>query len=262
MAIDALITGQRDLNRATAGHWTLFAEHRERLMAIIHASAPARSRIAIAGAGNCNDLDLRRLAADFAEVHLVDIDGEAVEQAVDRQGAAGLRVHAGVDLSGVWPLVDLLRGREASPGELDQLIRSAESGVRLPVPAADLAVSAGVLTQLLRTVGDVIGESHPRIVELATALRGGHVRTLLDAVRPGGRVLLVTEVVSSEVIPAIGTAADAELPALLHRAIWSADLFTGVSPAAFVSWLSLNRPAGARLTEPLPKRLLPLRPLR
>jgi hypothetical protein len=99
-------------------------------------------------------------------------------------------------------------------------------------------------------VADIIGESHLRTNDVAVALRSGHIRTLLGALRSGGRALLVTEVVSNEVLPEIAAASDANLPDLLYRAIWRGDLFTGANPAAIVSWLVANRPLGARLAAP------------
>src|SRR5262245_39426462 len=92
---------QRRCNRDTADCWELFAGHRARLTALVleHASR----RVAIVGAGNCNDLDLEALAVRSKEIHLIDIDAEAVQRARSRQPAAvagALCLHAPVDLSG------------------------------------------------------------------------------------------------------------------------------------------------------------------
>ena len=37
------------------------------------------------GAGNCADIDLEQLGAAFQSIHLVDIDGDALERARARQ---------------------------------------------------------------------------------------------------------------------------------------------------------------------------------
>jgi hypothetical protein len=107
-----------------------------------------------------------------------------------------------------------------------------------------------VVTQLLSAAAAVLGEDHPRFEELALALRAGHVRTMLDLTRSGGRALLVTELVSSDVVPEICAVPDDALPALLLRAIAMRQIFTGMSPAGLVSWIARERPAGARLVEP------------
>ena len=51
-------------------------------------SHPA-GRLCVLGAGNCNDLDLRRLSERFDEIHLIDLDPAALGEAVRRQGVEG-----------------------------------------------------------------------------------------------------------------------------------------------------------------------------
>ena len=75
------------VNRRLAGSWQRYHEHRTQVMALAlaetapAAEAAAGGDIAILGAGNGTDLDLPRLADTFREIHLVDLDGEALERA-------------------------------------------------------------------------------------------------------------------------------------------------------------------------------------
>ncbi len=48
-----------------------------------------RGRLCLLGAGNANDVDLNALAARFGEIHLVDIDPDAVARAVARLPPGG-----------------------------------------------------------------------------------------------------------------------------------------------------------------------------
>jgi hypothetical protein len=217
-------------------------------MSLIEESG-GNGRLALVGAGNCNDYDLPRLVSRFAHIELIDVDAEAVEGAAFRQDVAGeVAVRAPFDVGHVGAAHDALEAGASFPDVLDALARGA-------VPTAeadgfDLVVSAGVLTQAIRAVAGVLGENDARIGDLAVAVRSGHIRSLLGMARPGGRVLLVTEVVSNQVLPEVTDAADSELGAILFRAIFRGDVFTGVSPAAISSWLASERPFGARLVSP------------
>src|SRR5688572_31213165 len=65
---------------------------------------PAGGSLCVLGAGKCDDLDLPRLADRFAAIHLVDIDGEAMERARDRQPARvrdAIVLHGDIDVSGL-----------------------------------------------------------------------------------------------------------------------------------------------------------------
>ncbi len=245
-----MMQAQQALNRATAGNRALFESHRSRLMDLVETHAPARGQLALIGAGNCNDYDLVRLASGFGAVRLFDVDCDAVERGVRLQGVSGrVQIQAPADVGGIGEAVEILKSE--GDAAVSRAIVHLENGAASEGPGEfDLVVSAGVLTQVIRSVCDVQGEDHARTGELAVAVRSGHIRSLLGLARPGGRVLLVTEVVSSEVLPEISTVPENELPLSLHRAIWKGDLFTGVSPAALVSWLVANRPYGARLSSP------------
>jgi len=99
---------QIDRNSRSGDVWDRFASHRERLMTLV-ASHAEGGALCVLGAGNCDDLDLPRLARQFATIHLADLDGEAMERARARQPPAvrdALVLHGGVDLSGLLDRLD------------------------------------------------------------------------------------------------------------------------------------------------------------
>ena len=57
------LTEQQRRNAAVADAWARFAPHRARVMELLLAAAEGRTfpRLALLGAGNCNDVDLKRL---------------------------------------------------------------------------------------------------------------------------------------------------------------------------------------------------------
>src|SRR4029077_12213924 len=119
---------EHDGNRKTRDLWERFRRHRRRVTAEILALAPGGNgarggRLCLLGAGNANDFDLEVLAARFDEVHLVDIDPGALANANSRQSAparAKLRIHAPVDLSGLYHQLD--RATRLPPA--DALVRA------------------------------------------------------------------------------------------------------------------------------------------
>src|SRR5262245_22192578 len=101
--MDRLGLRQVALNASSRGLWEAFAEHRRCLTGVLARAATAeRSHLCVLGAGNTNDLYLPALLAAHREVHLVDLDSEAIARGADRQGVArhpGLHLHGGVDVT-------------------------------------------------------------------------------------------------------------------------------------------------------------------
>jgi hypothetical protein len=194
-------------NRSGIGHEAHFAGHRVRLTREIELRAPlgGGGRLCLLGAGNANDVDLKALAARFAEVHLVDIDAQAVGQARERLPAElreRIIVHAPVDASGLY---DRFEGWAQSPPDAGDIVLEIPASVArvtdaLPAPF-DVVVSCCLLTQLQLVLLDVVGDANPRFEELRGALGRIHVRTLARLLAPGGVALLVTDLTTNQTYP-------------------------------------------------------------
>src|SRR5262249_19148251 len=96
-------------NASSRSGWERYAAHR-RVVTSLLTSGTAGGRLCVLGAGNGNDLDLPALLKAFREVHLVDLDAEALTFGTTFQkvaGHPGLRTHeidvAGVDVRGWSP---------------------------------------------------------------------------------------------------------------------------------------------------------------
>lgn len=198
----AVLAHHRENNRVTADFWREFADHRARQTDLV-LEAGGRN-LAVLGAGNCNDLDLPRLAAAFDAIHLVDLDVEAVGRARARQDgavASRLVLRAPVDLSGALTELPRWRNQELSPAQLTALSRSAADQVSAAVPERfDTVLSACLLSQIMHGCYVALG-SHPQLTKIGDALASAHLRALLALTRPGGRVLFVTDTVSSDTYP-------------------------------------------------------------
>jgi hypothetical protein len=240
----------RDLNRETAGSWASFAPHRARVTELVTAAATATvtpagvvpvtgpgagaPRIAILGAGNCNDLALDQIAACFGEVHLVDIDRDALLRARDRQEpatAGRLVLHAPVDLGGAIDRLAAFRRRPAAPAQLAALPEQAARPALALLPGGfDVVVSVCIISQLVHGCERLLGSDHPQGQDLAGAVVVAHLRLATQLCRPGGRVLIVTDTVSSGTYPLEELWSHRTPRALLDELDATGNHLTGTSP--------------------------------
>jgi hypothetical protein len=208
----------QELNRSTRGQWELFRSHRERLERLIlhHLPKPHRlllespsTRLCALGAGNCNDLDLRFLCDRIGEVHLVDIDADALENGVARQMAAtaiNLHRHAPIDLT-------------------------VPEGLSDRIGRFDIVVSSCVLSQLIAGVRDRLGADHPDFPSQRTKTVVAHLRLMLQLLAPGGCAILINDLVSTDTMPGLRPAPADDLPSLMQRLITDRKTFRGLDPS-------------------------------
>lgn len=249
-----LAAEQARRNRARDGHWEASAGHRALVTECILSLAPKPpGRLCLLGAGNANDLDLPRLLAAFGEVHLVDLDSEALQRGVARQVPASergkLRLHGAVDVTGVGEALDAVGDR--SSAELERLVDRAleaepvslsvseRAGVRdvertsiryLPPGPFEVVASVGILSQLIDIVVRAVPRTNRCFMPLLLSVRTGHLRLMARLTAPGGHGLLITDFVSSETVPELATVDSAELPALAARLANQRNFFHGLNP--------------------------------
>ena len=219
-------------NRQTRDAWWRCQAHRKRITALLLSAAdPVGGRLCVLGAGNCNDLDFSSLRHRIAEIHLVDIDADAVRAGISHQMASedhGFVVHAPFDLTGV---LDRLAAYSVTSGNVTELLAEiSRSASGLPGPF-DIVLSAGVMTQLFQCVADLKLPARASLA-LILGLRLRHLKELLELTRPGGRCILVSDVVSTASAPYLRKCAEDELPGLLAKLIEQRNFFTGANPAA------------------------------
>lgn len=208
-------------NRTGVGHAASFADHRARMTREIVARAPAGGggRLCLLGAGNANDVDLETLARHYAEIHLVDIDAEAVERAraaASEPVRARLVLHAPVDVSGTWALLDEWARAPGDGARLSAEVGPAVARVvgALPGPF-DVVASCCMLTQLQLALLNAVTDRHPAFDALRALTNAVHVRVLAALMAAGGRALLFTDLTSDETYPFETVESDADLGKLM-----------------------------------------------
>ena len=189
------------------------------------------------GAGNCHDIDLTELSHQFSEIHLVDIDQQALMDAYERNLniACPLILHAPLDIA--WPLccADPFATAETNTLENDSfrlhwLNQLSSHCLNADLPRCDLIVSACVLSQLVDAVSSLIGSESPWIAEAVQAIRRGHFRRLNHLCQPGGRIVFVTDFVSSDTAPQLFNVSQQNLNVSLKSLLDTGNFFTGCHP--------------------------------
>ena len=243
---------QQSRNRKSANAWALYEPHRDRVTSLLIDALPSvaggedsRPRLCLLGAGNCNDVDLRKLADSYQKVLLADLDADALQLAVDRQqltGHTAIEMQSDIDVTGIFDGLsceDTARAVDDSQA-VRELTRLAESFSPDELPSGfDVVASVCLLSQLID--GVVRRFPDPQVaLPLLQAVRRRHLKLLLEHCRPGGTAILFSEVVSSDTCPELATASDASLPALLANQLAAQNFFTGLHPGIILQELQAD----------------------
>ncbi len=223
---------QAGFNALSRGQWANFAGHRRVVAEVL---GNGKGRLCVLGVGNGNDLDLKAILKKYREVHLVDLDAEALANGVARQGFAGqsgLVLHGGLDLTGMVPaFARWTPETEITSVILDSLIQVPEALVCPALPGPfDVVASTCLLSQLIGNAFHAVGDRHPRFLEVVRAIRAGHLRLLTALSAPGGSAVLITDVVSSETVADLGSIPESDLKARLRDVGRTRNHFYGVNP--------------------------------
>ena len=260
--MNSLVESQVENNLVSRNYWDAFADHRQKVMALLHKKPPLdHARICIFGAGNCNDLDLASLLATYDQIHLVDLDKCALAEGVTRQGfvnVAAIRLHevdltASVEAMAQWSPIATIGDAEITACA-ERPVQSVTG--KLPGPF-EIVASTCILSQLIEAVTQSVGVAHPRFLELVQAVRVGHLRLLMKLVAPGGAGVLISDVVSSETVPALGKLSEEELPRALVKLLRARNFFHGLNPAIVERLFKTDPGVSQQITE-----LQPMRPWR
>ncbi len=245
----------RQRNADSRGRWECFATHRRKVTELLLAArSDGQGRLCLLGAGNCNDLDLIALTEGFAEVHLVDLDQEAVRCGVTSQGLTNtnrVRVHGEIDVAGCNEIVsDWTPERLPADADVQRCIDTVDSHSAPQVPGPfDVVASVCLLTQLFDSVSISLGGKHPRFLELLTCIRLRHVRLLFELLQPGGTAFLITDFVSSTTCPSLATTSDNDLPALAAKLISARNFFTATNPGVLHALFKTDAVVGPQVSQ-------------
>jgi len=234
----------RELNARFSHSWESYAGHRQCVAELV-ARLPQGAELCVFGAGNGNDLDLERFSGAFSAIYLVDLDGEALERARDRQGAqakAKIVLRPDVDCSGMLEHLDAWGERFPTRLELGQsAVLAAQAIVRGLGRSFPAVVSTCVLSQLALPFQRAWVTSRSNWADLLSTISAVHLATLTGSTAPGGQGLLVFDTSSSRDTPALseqrGRSGD-ELEEFVAQARAAGGLSLRPEPAQLMQQLS------------------------
>jgi hypothetical protein len=244
-----LLTCERERNATTRDAFgtEAYTQHRVRQMALLRALRG--ERIAILGAGNCNDLDLPAIATSFQEIHLFDIDGKALERAVERQDTAvkpACRLHER-DLTGVARLLDEWRVTSPDPMPAQLAAWKELSPLLAEVGEFDAVISTCLLSQVAINLRDFFGIT-PALNSALCAAIVGHVLLAAALTKPGGTLLIVSDCITSQFPIHEEAKQRGPLAAIFHLAAQGA-AFPGTDPELIAGVLQGTEIAGAEFKD-------------
>ena len=244
-----ILNEHRRRNRETRSRWNEYTDHRQIVTRLLLGLAsPSHTALCLLGAGNCNDLNLVELTGGYKNVHLVDIDDEALSYASGQVSNAShsftshsfsgessqLVVHPALDVSGVTADLEAWKGK-ADVNDKDFAHAMAQAKHAAPSVEGepfDVVVSCCLLSQLIDSVVLTKTEGRPRFMDLLFAVRNRHLQLLWHWTKPGGVVVLVTDFVSSSTFPQLAVMTSAQLSAAFPQMIEQRNFFTGTNPVA------------------------------
>lgn len=244
--IDKVIKDQIEYNLKSFDGWEIYHSHRQKILEIIVSKSICSSdRLCILGAGNCNDLDLNILVNKFREVHLVDLDNQALQNGISRQNlnnCSNLYIHGKIDLTkSLWFLSEFYQKSKPSEDDVKKFIQETNLSLNLNITEPfEIVVSVCMLTQLINTIIFAIGSNHPWLPEFILKIRNHHLNQLASLIKPNGWGLLITDIVSSDSCAEIATTPEEKFPFLVNKLILAQNFFHGVNPYKISSTLSSN----------------------
>lgn len=232
-----LLAEHQRRNLTTLNANALFAAHRQRVMRLLkQAAGDLPGRLCVLGAGNCNDLDLGDLLAEYLEIVLVDLDRaasvSAVTTAIDDSLRHRIHIADSTDVTGAFERLQVADTKDFGSDAAADLLRLFSAVPQIPFAPFDCIVSTCLLSQLIDSLVLALGKDHPSIVTLILALRKQHLRTLVQSLVQGGRGLLIFDFVSSQSLPNLMQIDEGHLHHTLIDAINAKNFFTGLNPFA------------------------------
>ena len=248
--MNKLFEGEFQFNLASRPNWESGANHRVKLTGYLTGLAGDRQgRLCVLGAGNCNDLDLKRLLQVYSEVHLVDLDESALEYGVQTQEVSDdprLIRHVREITGAGQELSAYEADRVSLETDLSELIQHYSKPAELDLPGPfDVVCSTCVLSQLILQAVNAVGDTHPQFEQLMVAIRSQHFQTIVGLIAEGGAGLIVSDFVSSESATDLKDVPDFQFTQYLSQLLSSRNFFHGVHPGVLFSQLKGNAPLAA-----------------
>ena len=191
-------------------------------------------------------LDAERLATDFSEVHLIDVDAEALERGRESfppDARDRVVTHAGIDLSGFQDRIDEWGDRFPDNAELGRAaVASIHSILRQIGRPFHVVLSDCILSQLPIAYRRAWVSSRTNWNNLFTAITAVHLGTLVGSLERGGRGAIACDALGSKTAPELrelGGATPEELQRFVKDGLAQGKLALDPDPASLLAGLAV-----------------------
>ena len=246
--MNPILNEHKRRNRTTRSYRDQYANHRELVTQRLLEAAPQNSHpttICLLGAGNCNDVNLKQLAHVYQQIHLVDLDQEALTHAVataDESVRDQLVAHSPLDITGVSHVLAEWKAQRPSPTQYQQAIALAHTApIVLAGEPFDVVASCCLLSQLLDSLVLTGVAQDALFLELLFAIRDRHLELVWHWTKPGGTTVVISDFVSTVTLPELEHWNSADLAGALPQLIEQRNFFTGTNPVAIRDKLSAQQ---------------------
>ena len=227
------------INGRFPDNWQRYASHRRQLMQLVE-GAGFGGKLAVFGAGNAADLELDWLVQRFDEVHLVDLDEQALARACVRHAVSKperLIVHGGVDLSGLLQHLDDWGDAFPEPQLLARAALEATGELVKKLGRFDVTLSTCVLSQLALPFRRTWVASRTSWAHLTSVIMSIHLGTLVGSTERAGA--LACDVQTSQRTPALDDYRErpaADLDAFVREQVRLGALALHPDPNSLLGW--------------------------
>jgi hypothetical protein len=234
-SVGSLVEEQVEANESGKGLRASFEGHRKKVTALLAERAQSpEARLCLLGAGNANDVELDALLERYAEVHLVDLDANALSRAaatVTGPHAQRLLRHAPVDVSGALDKLERWSAMRVTPEELMGHPQSTAKAVLQATGGPfDVVASTCLITQIQRAPVAVLGDAHRLFEAVRLTLTVTHLRVLHALTRPGGTALFVSDVSADRITSLPEDDPDTNFAPLVSALVLEGNVFQVAQP--------------------------------
>jgi len=204
-----ILQTQKRANVETRDRFTLYETHRKKSTELILSKCSC-GKILIIGAGNCNDVDLPTLCEHFEQVHLVDIDEDALRHGLRQLGPTppnNVFLHVN-DVTQILPVYQEMIQKPYSSTirrTMARLFSLSFPSLPFLKESFNIVVSQCILSQLVHPAVKLWQEEHkynPTVGRLLKAfvhaLSANHLKEMASYLSKGNIGIVITDVVSSD----------------------------------------------------------------
>lgn len=227
---------EAELNAKTKMSWNSYRQHRQSITRmLLSAKRKYGPKLLVLGAGNCNDIDLTRLVSNGVEIHLADVDVDSVISGIERQGLAS-DVMASIQEAEMTGLSSLDSPEVATETSVSTAITADQIRPHYS-DTFDVVVCTCVFSQMAGALKRAVGADwdYPA---LQGAMRQRFLDEMQHLTRPGGVLIWISDLVSTDTCPELHTTPTESLRHLLAVCLDTGNFLSGTHPQSVYDDLS------------------------